>query len=636
MDNRFIDELIEKADIVDIIGRYVKLQKQGANYFGLCPFHPDTTPSMSVSPKKKIFKCFSCGASGNVITFIQKYKKVSGSEAIKLVAQMSGYSDEQINKFFNHQNKNFNNNYWRLTKLNADANDIFKTLLFNAENKEYLQYLLDRKLSRQVIQKFELGFSGKGQASKIIYDLLANKEINPNAAWNEDDLVKSSLINIDEKSLEITDYFRNRITFPVKNQHGDIVAFIARDLKHDTKLKYLTSRETSIFSKSKTLYNFHRVVLEKPQTLVVLEGNIDLMSLYEAGMDETKYGPIALMGTALTQDHINMICSQKNINSVLLWFDNDQAGQLSTITNGIKFLKRGLKVFVVNNTTSYKDVNEMLVKQGKEFVINTLTNPNNPDFISFYIINKLSNVSSINIEDKIKEIFAMIRKYGDALWWTKYATLISNFTKIAIDDITNSYKDFVTREFKASATYDFEKTETKQTSTTNYADPTVKNLLKSFNDLLGLILLRPDMAESVFDEMEYKQSNVPEINDAISIIKHITINPKADVKQLVKDLFAKKQIQSKTCNFVLNTIEDQEKHYADVGIKIPVSKSKCLFLVKHINAYFNEIIIKQYKQMLSDDKLSTDQKIALQQKINNLNSKIIEFKKNKNSIKFKV
>ena len=163
----FVEELLERADIVDIIGRFVSLHKSGANFFGLCPFHPDQNPSMSVSPKKKIFRCFSCGASGNVINFVQKYKKISYGEAIKEVAKMAGYSDTDISNYLSKQNKNYSPGNMRLFDLNADANDLFRTLLYNDDNKSYLQYLYDRKLSDATIRKFEIGFAGKGEKSRL-------------------------------------------------------------------------------------------------------------------------------------------------------------------------------------------------------------------------------------------------------------------------------------------------------------------------------------------------------------------------------------------------------------------------------------------------------------------------------------
>jgi DNA primase len=180
MSNKLIDELLDRANIVDVIGQFIKLHKSGANYFGLCPFHHDNHASLSVSPKKRIFKCFSCGTSGNVINFVQKYKKISYGQAIKEVAKLLGYSDQQIDDYFFKSNKSLQINS-KLYSLNAEANEIFKSLLFNTENKKYLQYLLDRKLSLSTIKKFEIGFCGKNNSSQIMYDLLTNKEINSNA-----------------------------------------------------------------------------------------------------------------------------------------------------------------------------------------------------------------------------------------------------------------------------------------------------------------------------------------------------------------------------------------------------------------------------------------------------------------------
>lgn len=639
MSNNLVEELIERADIVDIIGRFVKLHKSGANYFGLCPFHSDTTPSMSVSPKKKIFKCFSCQAHGNVITFVQKYKKITYAEAIREVAKMAGYSDSDINSYFNKQNKNYNQENWRLFELNNDANEIFKALLFNDDNKQYLQYLLDRKLSKEIINKFDIGFDGKNKAKQIVYDLLTNKEINPSAKWNENDLLKTSLITINEKTSEVIDYFHDRITFPLKDKNGFIVGFIARDIKTNTELKYLTSRETTLFSKSQTLYNFDKVFADKSENLVVLEGNIDLISLYESGMNENAYSSVALMGTALTFNHVNMIKKIGCVKNVILWFDNDNAGAHSTIVNGLQFLKAGFNVVVVNNNTQYKDVNEILVNEGKDKVLSLLSDPDKPDFITYYIQKQLVDITTTNITEKVNDVYALINKYGVPLLWSKYAQAISKATALSIDDITTAYKEFASNRFKANASYEWNKphvvNKPKVDSTWN--SPIAKNLLKAYQELMLCVLLNPELAEQAYTDLEFKQSKLELANDIIYVIKGLaveTFNPNSylDEEDKMIDAFYKnKKISSKSYEIIKNMIIDQKISFKDSSITVSSNKNKCKQIVDHINYYVDELMILQYKKELLIPDLNEEQKNKILHKIKELTLRVSAFKKVKKS-----
>ena len=247
----FIDQVIERTNIVDIVSKYVSLKKMGANYFGLCPFHPDKNPSMSVSNKKKIFKCFSCNTSGNVITFVQKIKKISFGEALKEVALASGFSQKEIDDYFNNKNsKNYNPYQSHFYSLNNKANDLFQILLFNESNKKYLNYLLERKLSLETIKQFNLGFCGKDNAKTILFDLITEQNNQGEETFNADDLLKASLININEQTSNVVDYFFNRIIFPIKDKNGFIIGFIGRNIDKTETVKYLISRETFLFHKA--------------------------------------------------------------------------------------------------------------------------------------------------------------------------------------------------------------------------------------------------------------------------------------------------------------------------------------------------------------------------------------------------
>ncbi len=626
-----VDEIINRADIVDIIGKFVSLHKAGANYFGLCPFHPDSNPSMSVSPKKKIFKCFSCGASGNVITFIQKFKKISYGEAIRETAKLAGFSQSAIEEYFNKQDKRYSQANWKLFSVNSDANDLFKQLLFDEDNKKYLQYLLDRKLSLNIIKKFEIGFCGKKNEKQICYDLLANKSVNPQAKWNEDDLLKTSLININEKTFEISDYFYNRITFPIKDNNGYIVGFIARDITLDSELKYLTSRETTLFSKSNIIYNMDKMFLEKPETLVILEGNIDLISLYESGMNETTHCAVALMGTALTRNHVQMISKTGFIKNIVLWFDNDEAGQQSTITNGLQFLRSGLNVVVVNNTTKYKDVNEIMTKESKQKVLDLLLDPHKQDFISYYITKRLVNLNTTNINGLVEEVLALINKFGNSLQWSHYASLISKLTNLAVEDITAAYRKISSNRFLANKEYEWnKKPQTKKESW----DPIYKNLVDAFNMLMKAVVYQPSLAELVYKELSHKETNHPIIKDYLYLIKTLSLESFNEAQHLdvveksIKQLYDMKKLSEKGTQALLKLVDDQ-KVRLESNLPLKVSKSSVKIQVQHIDYYCNVIEKNKLLKQLDNPKLSNEEKDRIELALEQIRKEIRLFAKSK-------
>jgi len=630
MANNLVEDIIKTANIVDIVGRFVKLTKKGANYFGLCPFHADThATNFSVSPTKGIFRCFSCGASGNVITFIQKFKHLSYGEAIKETAKLAGFSDEDVNAYFAKQNKNYNSASWRLFTVNSEANDLFKRLLLDNDNKKYLDYLLDRKLSMDIIRKFDIGFCGKNGARQIAYDLLANKEVNPQAKWNEDDLLKTSLITINEKSGEINDYFFNRITFPIKDRNGFITGFIARDIAKDTQLKYLTSRETTLFSKTRTLYNFERVCQDKPETLIVLEGNIDLISLYESGMDETKYGAVALMGTALTTNHIQMIAKSGFIKNLILWFDNDDPGKASTITNGLQLLKTGLNVFVVNNYTKHKDVNDILVNEGKEKVLEILLAADKPDFITYYIKCNLTNVGSTNLITKVEDVLALINKFGNSLLWSKYASLISQLTGLSVDDINSTYKRIASNRFTANKTREWNKQEVKPIS-----NPILKNLVETFNTLIKSLIYEPVLSANAYTALRHKQCNIGLISDYIYFVKRLSFeeidnkNKLETIEKIVKDAVAQKKISDKSAIQILKLV-DIQKQKMNINVPMKSGPTNIEILVQHIDFYFDELVEKQLLEKINDSNIDEHQKARYEVALDEVRENILEFKKRK-------
>lgn len=341
--NEEITEIRKKADIVEVIGSYINLAPQGKNYFGICPFHNDHSPSLSVSREKQIYKCFTCLASGNVFTFVQNYENISFIEAVKKVADKINYKLDIKDKIVNKNSK-----YYELMDL---SNKIFVNNLnsnFGLKAKEYL--INERHLSEEAIKEFNIGLA--------LNDNNLNKLLS-SKGYSDKDIIEMSLANKTDNGL--LDMFRNRITFPICNHEGKIIAYSARIYQNEDTSKYINSKESVIFKKGYTFYNYDKCRLEalKIKSVILVEGQMDAIRVYTSGFKNV----IASMGTAITSNHISLL---KKLNAkVILMMDNDNAGEKSTILNGEELIKNNIEVSVVR-LTGEKDPDSFILKNGAD------------------------------------------------------------------------------------------------------------------------------------------------------------------------------------------------------------------------------------------------------------------------------
>lgn len=341
LSNDEISEIRKKADIVEVISSYINLTPHGKNYFGICPFHNDHSPSLSVSRDKQIYKCFTCLNSGNVFTFVQNYENISFLEAVKRVADKIGYKLDIKDKVVNRYQK-----YYDLMEL---SNKIFVNNLNSSLGIRAKEYLINqRKLSEDVIKEFNIGLA--------LNDNNLNKLLS-SKGYSDKDIIDMSLANKTNDGL--LDMFRNRITFPICNHEGKVIAYSARIYQNEETSKYINSKESIIFKKGNTFYNYDKCRLEalKSKSVILVEGQMDAIRVYSSGFKNV----IASMGTAITSDHINLL---KKLNSkVILMMDNDSAGEKSTILNGEELVKNNIDVSVVR-LTGEKDPDSFILKNG--------------------------------------------------------------------------------------------------------------------------------------------------------------------------------------------------------------------------------------------------------------------------------
>lgn len=348
-----IAHIREQADIVEIIGDYIPLTMRGKNYFGVCPFHQDHSPSMSVSREKQMYKCFSCGAAGNVFKFVSEYENISFIEAVAKVAAKIGIS------------LNISASYKPVSKFAKEYEIMNLATLFyqNNLNTEFgltaREYLHDRGITDDMIQEFQIGLSFQGNQLR---DFLEKKGILKTK------MLELGLVN--QKNQEYNDVFNERILFPIQDASGQVVAYTGRVYEKDKIPKYLNSRETFLFRKGNILFNYHRAkeAIRLLKNVVLVEGNMDAIRMYVCGFKNT----IALMGTSMTKEQIELL--KKLHVPVTLMFDNDEAGKLATITNGNLLKNAGVEVLVIR-LTNEKDPDEYILKRGVEVMQDTLKHP---------------------------------------------------------------------------------------------------------------------------------------------------------------------------------------------------------------------------------------------------------------------
>lgn len=342
-----VEEVRMKNDIVDVISGYVKLQRKGSSYFGLCPFHNEKSPSFSVSPQKQMYYCFGCGAGGNVFTFLMEYEHYSFPEALKILADRAGVAlpEQEMNEEMKRQQSLRS----QVLELNRTAAKYFYYQLRTEQGAVGMKYLKNRQLTDETIHRFGLGFANK--YSDDLYRYLKGKNIP------DELLAKSGLMQVDERR-GMYDKFWNRVIFPIMDINGKVIGFGGR-VMGDGKPKYLNSPETVVFDKSRNLYGLNFARTSRKKNLLVCEGYMDVISMHQAGFTNA----VASLGTALTSQHASLI--KRYADEVILTYDSDEAGVRAAL-RAIPLLKEAGVNARVLNMKPYKDPDEFIKALGAE------------------------------------------------------------------------------------------------------------------------------------------------------------------------------------------------------------------------------------------------------------------------------
>ena len=378
-----VNEIRRKTDIVDIIGEKIPLEKRGKNYFGVCPFHDDTNPSMSVSREKQIYTCFSCHATGNVFTFLMNYEhkefnQVISDLATRLGITLKGFKPKKISTKYD--------DWYNIYDL---ANKFYQNNLMSKEGLPAREYLKQRSIDEETIKEFEIGYS-LGERSSLT-TLLTKK------GYSLDLLNKIGLTTNDY------DIYHNRLMFPLHDLSGKVIGFSGRIINNGKQNKYLNTKETELFKKGKLLYHYHiaKEASRTSKSIIIMEGFMDIIRASTIGVKNT----VATMGTALTSDHIKDI--RRLSNNIILCFDGDDAGIKATLSAGEAFSLENIEVKVIELTDG-DDPDTYILKNGKEAFLSLI---NNAIYFSDFKIKALSNnYNFLSSEDKANYIHDVLEE----------------------------------------------------------------------------------------------------------------------------------------------------------------------------------------------------------------------------------
>ena len=425
------DELVEevrmKNDIVDVVSGYVRLQKKGGNYWGLCPFHNEKTPSFSVSGNKQMFHCFGCGTGGNVFTFVMNYENYTFPEAVKHLADRAGVKLPEIEYSPEMQQKV--SRRARLLEVNKEAAKYFYYQIRQPNGQIGYQYLKKRELSDETIHKFGLGYAGKNGAQLVQY--LRSRGF-------EDDLIKEAgLANFSERG-GLLSQFWNRVMFPIQDINHRVIGFGGR-VMGDGEPKYLNSPETPVFDKRRNLYGLNFARTARSGNIILCEGYMDVIAMHQAGFTQA----VASLGTAFTSEQASLL--HRYTENVLLAYDSDGAGTKAAL-RGIEILREAGLTGKVIDMRPYKDPDEFMKNLGKEAFQERIDRAENSFFFEVRILEQQYNQKDPEEKTKFhREIAKKLCQFKEEVERENYLQAIADKYHINFDHLRKLVLNYATQ-----------------------------------------------------------------------------------------------------------------------------------------------------------------------------------------------
>ena len=480
----FLDELMARNPIEDVVGQYVTLKRSGSNLFGLCPFHGEKTASFSVAPDKGIYYCFGCHKGGGAVNFVMEVEGMNYPDAVRHLAKRAGMEvpeDEQYQSRYRQQE--------RLWALHKEAARFFHSQLYAPVGKAALDYALGRGMSKFILTTFGVGYAPDSWDG-LIRAMKAK-------GYTEEELKESGLVTVSQRNGNIFDRFRDRLMFPIIDVRGNVIAFGGRTIKKDADVaKYLNSPETLIFNKRKNLFGLNLAKKTKESSLILVEGNIDVVTLHQYGFDNA----VASLGTSLTEEQAALLT--RYTDQIILIYDGDKAGQNAT-QRAIPILeKAGLQVKVLQIKDA-KDPDEYLKKFGPDKFRLLLEGSSNR---VEYQLNAIARKYDIREDEQkvrfINEAAEFISSLSNAVQREVYGHRVADAAKISYDamkiEVNKAFKRRIAREKKRQEKIDLAPAQNLQPKARSIRYDNMKSAMAE-ETVLAMALKEPALLDEAKD-----------------------------------------------------------------------------------------------------------------------------------------
>lgn len=497
----FLEQLRSANRIDDVMSSYVTLKRAGRIQKCVCPFHSEKTPSCVVYPDTESFYCFGCGVGGDVISFIMNIENLSYIEAVRLLAQRSGIPMPEEAQ----RGDDFTRKKQRLYDMNKSAAKFFYANLKTEKGRNGLEYLLKRGLKPETIKKFGLGVAVDSW-NDLKYHLLSE-------GFSEQELIEGSLISVSSKTNKTFDFFKNRVMFPFFDLRGNIIAFGGRDLSGTDSRKYLNSKETLVFKKTRTLFclNYAKNLAAKKKQLLLCEGNLDVITLHQAGFENA----VATCGTAITPEHARLM--SQYCDEVVICYDSDEAGQKATHKALNTLSEVGIRTRVIKMNGA-KDPDEFIQKFGSTAFEKLIDNSDGA--INFELIkckNGLDLDTDLGKLEYLKRCFNVISDIKSPIEREVYISKLSNENNVAKSVVEAEINTIIRKKINAEKKREWQKTSTFSNIRRDNINPmenSHRREVKAEKGVLSYLFYNPDKAKEIETQLSPDRF-ISEINKKI-------------------------------------------------------------------------------------------------------------------------
>ena len=593
--DEILNEVRENSDIVEVISQYVHLKRSGRNYFGLCPFHNEKSPSFSVSPDKQIFHCFGCGVGGNVFTFISKIEGIGFKEAIENLADRAGIV---LPKSTNNEDSKREELKSKVYKVNNFTADYYHKRLYKPESKAGQEYVKQRKLTNETLESYNLGFSGNYDE---LYKVLRKE------GFNDEEILESGLVKKNEHG-QYVDFYRDRFMIPILDVRNRVIAFGGRVLGDAKRFKYLNSPENIVYSKGKHLFGLNVAKRYDHKKLLIVEGYMDAISLHQRGITNV----VAALGTALTTNQGWLL--RRNAEQVILGFDADGAGQ-NAIMRAMEVMQNMGCDMRVLQMTGAKDPDEFIIKYGSARFQKLMNEA--ISLLEFRVKVLEQNLDLEVAGDKIKflnEIAKLLAKIDNTIEREIYIEKLSKGYNISKEAIFGQVNKLQYSNRAQTSNLEKSKPVVIHKKETNVDNNVSDEIIKRENTIISILINNPEIFQMI------KKHMLPE-------------DFKYDLNnKIVKALYEELEKEDSNISLVLDKIENEEiKNHltAIMAEDYGISDSNDTKAIEDIlKKYEREKLEKRRDELisLSSKETNTEKRKELGKELNDIILKLVKIK----------